>query len=255
MLAAMSRGKLYGAVALLAASLVYAGVAVAAPPANLQIGESGGRITATWGEPGLFDIPLAAEIAQSPKTGADGSFSDPGKTRDALGEIDTSWTSRVLANGIWYVHIGAYELGEKCGVDDEGNLTCPTDWSPVYTVRIGPGSGPSVRDTIIDFRSLRVAKRQKAAKLRVLASMAEKGSITVRGAVKVGGKGFNLRPVTASCQANRTVTLRVKLSKKAMAAVGGALSRGRKVRANLTILARDAAGNRKSAKRSVTLKR
>ena len=248
---------LYCAVALLATGMVLAGVAVAAPPSNVKISVTGNQITATWDEPGLFNIPLAAEVAQSPGTGADGSFSDPGKIRQPLKETDTSWTSPALANGVWFVHIGAYELGEHCGVDDEGNLTCPTDWSPTVTVRIGPGPGPPVSDTITDFKTLRVAKRQKAAKLRVQAAMAEKGTIRVRGTVAVPNtaKVYKLKPVTAAAAANKVVTIRVKLAKKTLAAVRRALSRGRRARANLTIVAKDEAGNRESAKRSVRLKR
>ncbi len=199
MLEFMSRGKLYCAVALLAVAMAFAGVAVAAPPSNVKVTESGGRITATWNEPGILNVPLAAEIARSPKTASDGSFSSAGKIRTPLGEVDVEYTSPVLPNGIWYIHIGAYELGEKCDVDDEGNLTCPPEWSPTVTVRIGPGSGPAVRDTVTGFQTLRVAKLQKAAKMRVQASMAEKGTITVRGTVSVpnAAKVYKLRPVSA----------------------------------------------------------
>jgi hypothetical protein len=252
----MSRGKLFCAVALLAAAVVFAAAAVAAPPTNVKVTESGGRITATWNEPGILNVPLAAEIARSSKTAADGSFSSAGKIRAPLGEIDTAYTSPVLPNGIWYIHIGAYELGEKCDVDDDGNLTCPPEWSPTVTVRIGPGSGPSVRDTITGFQTLRVAKLQKAAKMRVQASMAEKGTITVGGTVSVpnAAKVYRLKPVSAKVAAGKTVTIRVKLSKQVLKAARRAIKRGKKVSAKLTILAKDAAGNRKAEKRSVRLR-
>ncbi len=256
MLEFMSRGKLYWAIALVAVGLVCAAAAVAAPPSNVKVTESGGRITATWNEPGILNVPLAAEIARSPKTAADGSFSSPGKIRTPLGEIDMKYTSPVLPNGIWYIHIGAYELGEKCDVDEDGNLTCPPEWSPTVTVRIGPGSGPAVRDTITGFQVLRVAKRQKAAKLRVQASMAEKGKIAVRGTVSVpnAAKVFKLRPVSVNATAGKTVTILVKLPKQALKAVRGALKRGKRVKASLTIIANDAAGNKKAEKRSVRLR-
>ena len=235
---------------------MFAGAAVAAPPSNVKVTESGGRITATWNEPGILNVPLAAEIARSPKTAADGSFSSAGKIRTPLGEIDMKYTSPVLPNGIWYIHIGAYELGEKCDVDEDGNLTCPPEWSPTVTVRIGPGSGPAVRDTITGFQVLRVAKRQKAAKLRVQASMAEKGKIAVRGTVSVpnAAKVFKLRPVSVNATAGKTVTILVKLPKQALKAARGALKRGKRVKASLTIIANDAAGNKKAEKRSVRLR-
>jgi hypothetical protein len=246
----------YCAFALLAIA-VFAGAAFAAPPSNVRITESNGRITATWDEPGIADVPYRAEVARRPGTSADGSFSDASKISEPLEDIATTWTSPVLPNGTWYVHIGAYELGENCDVDDEGNLRCPRDWSPTVTVRIGPGSGPSVADTVTEFKTLRVAKRQRIANLLVRASMAERGTITVRGTVSVPNTAnvFKLRAVSANAPANKTVTLRVKLSKKALNAAKRAVKRGKKVRASLTIVAKDAAGNRKSAKRSVGLRR
>jgi hypothetical protein len=251
----MSGGKLYCAIALVAVALVSAAAAVAAPPTNVKITESGGRITATWNEPGILNVPLAAEIARSPSTAADGSFSSSGKIREPLGEVDTRYTSPVLQNGIWYIHIGAYELGEKCDVDEDGNLTCPPEWSPTVTVRVGPGSGPAVSDTVTGFQVLRVAKRQKIGKLRVQASMAEKGKITVRGTVRVANaaKIFKLEPVSVSAAAGKTLTIRVKLPKRALKAVKNALKRGKRVKASLTIIAKDAAGNKKTEKRAVRL--
>jgi hypothetical protein len=253
MLDFMSRGKLSCAVALLATA-AFAGAAMAAPPSNVKVTESGGRITATWDEPGLFDVPFAAEVARSTRKNADGSFSDAGKIREPLDEIATSWTSPVLPNGTWYVHIGAYELGENCTVDDDGNLKCPTDWSPTVTVRVGPGTGPKVTDTVTEFKMLRVAARQKLAKLRVRAAMAERGTITVRGTINTP-KAFKLKAVSVTALANKTLTIAVKLPKKALKAATRALKRGKKVRANLTIVAKDSAGNRKSEKRSVKLQR
>jgi hypothetical protein len=254
----MSRGRLYCAFALLA-TVLFAGVAFAAPPSNVQISESGGRITATWNEPGISDIPQTAEVARSPATAADGSFSAQGKIRQALEGYETSWISPVLSNGTWYVHISAYELSEKCDVDDDGNLRCPTAWSPTVTVRIGPGSGPSVSDTVTDFKTLRVAKRQRMSRLLVRASMAERGTISVRAKVSVPAAGraakvFKVKAVSAKAAANQTVTIRVKLSKELVKAAKRALARHKRVRASLTIVARDAAGNRKSAKRSVGLR-
>ena len=250
----MSRGALYWALALLAIA-VFAGAATAAAPSNLKYSVSGARITATWSEPGILDIPLAAEVARSPKVHADGSFAEAGKIRQPLGELDTSWSSPPLPNGTWYVHIGAYELGEHCDVDDEGNLRCPTDWSPTVTVRIGPGSGPAVKDTVTDFKTLRVALRQRMAKLRVQASMAERGTITVRGTISVpNARRFKLKAVSVTAPPNKVVTVRVKLSKQAVGTIRRALGRRKKVRATLTIVAKDSAGNRKTAKRSVGLR-
>jgi hypothetical protein len=120
----------------------------------------------------------------------------------------------------------------------------------------GGGSGGG-GDKVTSFSSLKVASSQKAANLFVTASMPESGTIAVGGTVSVpnASKVFKLKTVSVKTLPGATMKIRVKLSSKALKAAKKALGRHRKVRANLSITARDAAGNTKTEKRSVKLKR
>jgi hypothetical protein len=255
----MSTGKWCCAGALVLLTMSCPGAASAAPPANVQVTESGGMITATWDDPSYdgSNVPSGVEIAHNSSTGIDGSFSDSTKIAAPLGPTDVSYTSAVLPNGAYYVHVGAYELGNpSCDVDpNTGDLVCPTDYSPIVTVKIGPGR-PSIGDTLTRFKNLRVARRQRAAKLLVLATLDAAGTVTVGGSVKVAGaaRAFKIRPISAKAATDKAVKVKVKLSKRALKAIKKALQRHRKVKASLTITARDAAGNEKAEKRSVRLK-
>jgi hypothetical protein len=256
----MSLGKGCGAIALVMLALLFPVAAFATAPKNVTITASGGKIIATWDDPAVdgSSVPSAFEIAHSPKTAGDGSFTDSATIRAPLDPADTSYTFPPLPNGTYYVHVGAYELANpSCDVDPTtGDLRCPTDWSPTLTLKIGSGPQPLVTDTVTGFKSLRVAARQKAAKLIVQASMPEAGTITVGGTVSVPGaaKAFRIKAVSARAPAGKAVDVKVKLSKQALKAIGKALKRHKKVKARLTITAKDAAGNKKTEKRSVQLK-
>jgi hypothetical protein len=87
------------------------------------------------------------------------------------------------------------------------------------------------------FKLVRVAARQKASGLRVEAALAQGGPITVAGTVSVplAAKVYKLKPVTVSAGAGKTVTVKLKLSKKLLTAAKRALARHKKVQARLTI--------------------
>ena len=106
------------------------------------------------------------------------------------------------------------------------------------------------------FSTLAVASSQKATGLTVKATMPENGTITVGGTVSVpnASKVFKLKPVSSNATAGQTVTLKVKLAKKALKAIKKAIKRHKKPKASLTITAKDAKGNTRIEKRSVKLK-
>jgi uncharacterized repeat protein (TIGR01451 family) len=111
-------------------------------------------------------------------------------------------------------------------------------------------------DKVTSFASLKCASTQRAGGLVVQASMPENGTITVGGSVNVpnAARVFRLKAVSVNATAGRTVKITVKLAAKTLKAVKKALKRHKKVRANLTITARDGAGNVKGEKRAVKLK-
>jgi hypothetical protein len=261
----MSTGKWCWAGALVFLTMLCPSAVFAAPPANVKVTESGGMITATWDNPSYdgSNVPSGVEIAHNSTTGSDGSFSDSTKITAPLNPGDVTYTSPVLPNGAYYIHVGAYQLGNpNCDVDPStGELVCPTDYSPAVSVKIGPGppnigpGPPNIGDTATRFKNLRVTSRQKAAKLLVLAAMDEPGTVTVGGSVSVSGaaRAFKIKPISARAAAGKAVTVKVKLSKRAQTAIVKALKRHRKVKATLIITAKDGAGNEKAEKRSVRL--
>jgi hypothetical protein len=116
---------------------------------------------------------------------------------------------------------------------------------------------PPPPDKITAFSLLKVASSQKVAKLVVRVGMGEPGTITLGGTVNVpnASKVYKLKSVSATAVPGATVTIRAKLAKKGLKAVKRALRRRRTVKAKLTITAKDVAGNTKTAKRTVRLKR
>jgi hypothetical protein len=77
------------------------------------------------------------------------------------------------------------------------------------------------------------------------------GSVSVPGAARV----FRLRPATKRVAAGRKANLRVRVPKKALAAIRGALQHQSKVTAKLAVRVKDKAGNARTRRRSVKLRR
>src|SRR4051794_23278882 len=231
--------------------LACAASATAAPPTNVAATENGGRLTVTW-ELALNSLSSGVEIARSSKTSSNGSFSDSNKLTASVDESETTYTSALLSNGTWYVHVASFDpTSPKCTFN--GDLKCPIEWSPVVTATIGSGSGGGGAGA--SFTLLRVPSKQKAAKLQVKAAISTNGTITAGGTVNVpnASKVYRLKPVSVSATAGKPVTIKLKLAKKALKAVRKALKRKHKVRASLAITARDAAGNAKTEQRAVRL--
>ncbi len=250
----MGRRKWLWAAALVAGALLAPASARAAPATNVTVSEAGGRLTVNW-ELALNSLSSGVELAHTSKTAVNGSFSDPGKVTGTVDESETTYTSPPLANGTWYVHVGSYDPTGDCPINPKtGDIKCKQEWSTAAVVTIGLVSGAG-GDAATGFTNLLAAARQRAAKLRIKATMGESGTITAAGKLSVRGPSgaYRLGPVSAKAAAGKVVTLRLKLSKKALAAVKKALARHRKVRAKLTITARDVAGNTKTEKRIIRL--
>jgi hypothetical protein len=231
--------------------LAFVASATAAPPTNVAATEHGGRLTVTW-DLALNSLSSAVEIAHSSKTSSNGSFSDPGKLTASVDESETTYTSALLSNGAWYVHVASYDpTSPKCTFN--GDLKCPTEWSPVVTATIGSEAGGGGAGA--SFTLLSVAPKQKAGKLQVKAAISTNGTITAGGTVNVpnAAKVYKLKSVSVGATAGKAVTLKMRLAKKALKAVRKALKRKKQVKARLTITARDAAGNTKTEKRTVRL--
>jgi plastocyanin len=120
-----------------------------------------------------------------------------------------------------------------------------------------PGTPPS--DVAPPLVTLRGATAQRVIRRRVVVKVRtdEASTLTATGRVRLStaARVFRLRKVTRSTSGGELVTLKLKLSRKALAAVRRALGRSRKVRASIRITATDAAGNRTVSTRRIALKR
>jgi plastocyanin len=123
-----------------------------------------------------------------------------------------------------------------------------------------PSTGPPTvypKDTAKPVASLSTPSKQDVDKLYVKASMNEAGALTAEGSVSVpsgAAKVYRFKTATRAVAANTVAKLRLKLSKNSLRAVKRAL-RHRKLRAKVTVTAKDGAGNRTFEKRTIRLTR
>ena len=92
--------------------------------------------------------------------------------------------------------------------------------------------------------------------LVTFASPAEAATVAARGKVMIRGSArvFRLTPATKQIAAGGKATLKLKLKRSALAAIGRALKAGKGVSAKVTLTAKDAAGNVTTKRRTVRLK-
>jgi hypothetical protein len=229
-----------------------------APVLN-SVGQSSRHLTANWS----LDPPAENEFieaATSPATYPEGDFLvEDSVLFEFLDPGATSYTSTdQLPPGVYYVHVAAYDPRcVFCNYTFSGTLqlTIPADAQPA-----APPPPPAVQaqsDKVTAFAALKVAAIQRVDRLVVEAGMTENGRITVGGTINVpnAARVFKLEAVSVNVAAGKTLKIRVKVAKRALKAIKRALKRHKKVRANLTVTAKDAAGNTKTEKRTVRLKR
>jgi hypothetical protein len=128
---------------------------------------------------------------------------------------------------------------------------------PPRPVPIVAPSPPAAPDTTLEVLALRIARRQDVDNLRVVARLAEAGTVTARARVRLRGGAARLiasRRATVQAEANRTYRLRLRLPRAAVRRIKRALRRGVRVRAKVTLTIRDAAGNSRTKQRRVRLR-
>jgi peptidoglycan/xylan/chitin deacetylase (PgdA/CDA1 family) len=188
------------------------------------------------------------------------------------------WVSNAESNGGGWVPIVFHEIdhsGAEGTVSPEA-FTAFLDWLQaahvsVRTVRsvLGYPDPPvpepplPVRafvppaDKATAFSSIKASKRQDIDKLFVRAAMIEPGTLSASATVNVSGASrvFKFKRVSKSVTANKAVKLRLRLSKKGLRVAKRALRRGKRLSAKIRVTAKDSAGNSRTAKRSVRLRR
>ena len=136
------------------------------------------------------------------------------------------------------------------------------------TVRGGGGSGggggfilPSTTggpgpDRVAPLQTLVFAPVQDVDKLFVRAQISEAGTLLARAAVRVPGgpKTYRFKPVARAVGANVRTKLRLRLGKKRLKRVKRALKRGKRLKAAVSVQARDKAGNKRAQLATIRLK-
>lgn len=241
-----------------AALLLPIAIAEGAPPTDLTVGQSSRVVTASWTlPPGWYTGRL--EFANSPATGSDGSFTDPTTIYHYESPQRTFDSSPFqFPPGTYYVHVSAIDP-----ICDPSITNCTEDFSTppaVLTVPDAPPAPPPPPspppDKVTAFASLSAPSSQRLTRLYVRAEMAESGTITAGGTVKVPKLStvYMFKTISAPAVAGVSVKLKLKLPKKAFRAVKRALKRHRKMKAKIAITATDKAQNKKTAHRTIKLK-
>ena len=224
--------------------------AQATPPTVVSVGGAGGRVAATWAlPPGMaMDFIEAGTTSVVNPQGGDFPLANT-VLAESLDDFQTTYTASVqIPAGTYFVHVSAFDT-KKCITGNEQD--CVDEWSNIVTVTVPPGA-----DKVTDFSYLDASSPQKIGKLFVEAQMAEPGTVTATGTVKVpnASKVYRFKTASAKVFPGTRVKLRLRLPKKALKVVKKALKRGKKLKAKVTVTAKDLAGNTHSAKGTIKLK-
>jgi hypothetical protein len=142
-------------------------------------------------------------------------------------------------------------VSADCETVDRGVVVTPPPFTPP------PSSGAA--DTVAPLATLGgpVSQSVKRGFIVVTVETSEDSVVTATGTVAVPAlaKLYKLKPASRSLTANAKTTLKLKIPKKELAAIKKALKRHKKLSAKVNVSAKDKAGNVRSFKRSVKLKR
>ncbi len=133
-----------------------------------------------------------------------------------------------------------------------------------YGAPPGPGPGPGPPQPVAADKvkpTLKLSGRRKQRALRrravlVAVEVNEASTVVAAGTVSVPGAGkvIRLKKASKRLAAGAKATLKLKLPKQASKALRRAFGRRTRLTARLTVTARDAAGNTRSAKRKIALR-
>jgi plastocyanin len=145
--------------------------------------------------------------------------------------------------------------GAANGIGMSGSVVVTATGSPPAPP--GPGTPSPAPGDAKPITSMTAPSTQRVGKLYVRASVNEPGTLRATGRVNVPSrpaKVYRFKTVTRSVAANTPVKLRLKLSRKASRTVKRALRRKR-LRARITVTARDQTGNEAKRTRTIRLTR
>ena len=250
------------------------------PPSDLSVSHSGGIVQASWTLPPPPPTMLSGFLEFSPSPyldPVDGSFSH-GLTKSYLFASDeTTFASGPdeFRPGTYYVHVGAHDPDE-CVI----HVYCKQFWSPTVTLVVParepepvdptppspsaalsiatpvPPAPPPAPDKVVALGTVTATSAQDVDRLGITVTPGEAVTAKLSATVSVpgGARVYRFKTVARSIAAGAKTKLSLKLSGKAKKAVKRALRRGKRLRAKLSLLTTDSAGNAKTSKLSVRLR-
>jgi hypothetical protein len=124
----------------------------------------------------------------------------------------------------------------------------------------GPGGGPAgtLGDTVPPKLTLSVSTAQRILRRRGLVvevRVDEQATVTASARIATSGASRVLEKATRRLAPNARARLKLKLPRRARAAIASALARRSRLQAKVKVVAEDAAGNVRTSKRTVAVKK
>jgi plastocyanin len=254
----------FGRRSLLAVTAFVAGLALAVVPTL------GANVDVTSG-PGETFSPKTVTVAQGDSvtwTNAvgfhnvkfgDGLFTQPSPPDSTAWKVSRTFTAAGTYGYYCEVHRNDGMTGTVV-VTAPGSTTTPPPGGGGGGGPPGSGPPPTVHDTSKPKLKLSVRSVQRILRHRGLVisvRVDEKSTVTAKARITVPGASrvLKLRKATRKLAPGVRAKLKLRLSRKNRAAVSSALARRSRLRAKLTVTAKDAAGNRRSRSRSLSVRK
>ncbi len=235
-------------------------VTIQSDAANLlSVTQTGGVVSAAWSLPAAASA-LTLEFSTSPDRGPFG-FINESPYSATLGFDETSYTTPgPLPPGLYFVEVVTTPTLDTCLTVING---CAREFSNILSVRVPsassssatPSGGAADADKVVSLGAITASKSQDVDKLSITLNAGEAVKAKLSGSVSVPGasKVYRFKTVNKSVGAGKT-KLSMKLAKKAKRAVKKALKRKKRLKAKLTLVVTDNAGNAQTKKYTVRLK-
>ena len=228
------------------------------------VSQAGGVISANWDLPASTDA-FEVQVSTSALVRPSGFFKDE-ILFSVVPRRATSFTFDpldALPLGVYYVHILTTPTYDICALNAD-DQACIFDYSNTLPITVvPPGSTPppppaslaAAADKVVSLGAIAAKSTQDVDKLSITLNAGEAVKVKLSGSVNVPGasKVYRFKPVNKSVGAGKT-KLSLKLAGKAKKAVKGALKRRKRLKAKLTLVVTDNAGNAQTKKYSVRLK-
>jgi hypothetical protein len=118
----------------------------------------------------------------------------------------------------------------------------------------GTGGGTGATDSTAPKLGLSRKAKQRVGKLSVTVTGDEAGTLKGQAAVPIpGGRPAKSKSASAAIKAGQKVILRLKFADKALKSINNALKAGKHLKANITVVGKDTAGNSSIQRTSVKL--